>query len=123
VPGSESASRLFDPLQSGTRVQIERLTSLCEVEHLLELVRTMNDVRLSSSPACGNVLDGFGREYQLRHRRIRVLHVLVHEAIDVKLAQDDSLPCTVEAEPALIFMNLALRILLLGGGYSLRLRP
>ena len=44
----------------------------------------------------------------------RILHILVDEALDVELAQDDPLSRAVETEPALVFVNLALGIFLLG---------
>ena len=48
---------------------------------------------------------------------VRVLKVLVDETLDVELPQDDSLPGSVEAEPAFIFMNLAFWIFFLGRVY------
>src|SRR5262249_38847861 len=73
-------------------------------------------VSLPRSPSRSKVLDALALEDQcLPAVRRRLHHVLVHKALDVKLAQHELLAARVEAQHAPVLMPLPFRILLLRG--------
>src|SRR5437867_601593 len=102
---------LFHAFETCARIQLELFVGRGELEHLLELVRADDDVRLARAPSRRDVLDRARREDESVRRRLVIANVLVDKSFDVKLSQHQPTPGCVETPNPDILVNLTLRIL------------
>src|SRR6266542_4563438 len=109
-----SSRQLLFSLEAILGVNLELFTRPGQLKCLDEFVVVQDSIALSCAPARGNVLDALGDEDErLIVARRPVQRVLIDEALDVKLAQDELLATAVVAEQSPILVNLAPGVLLL----------
>ena len=106
-----SASVLFRSSESRARVQRELLGRLRQLEHLLDLVRAVEDVSLARAIAGRNVLNPLAHEYDGAGLCFQILHIRIDESFEVELAEHKSFSRPIEADETFVFVPFALGVL------------